>query len=153
MTRNRSILLAAFGSLALLLGALGFQFIGGLAPCHLCLLQRWPHLVAICIGALALLIPGRVLPLLGAAAALTTAGLGLYHAGVEQKWWEGPNTCTSGDISGLSASDLTEQLLSNTTVIQCDQIAWSMAGISMAGWNALISLALVAVWLMAVRRS
>lgn len=152
MSRTLAIVIAAGGSLALLGGALAFQYLGGLAPCHLCLLQRWPHAAAILIGALALALPGRLLPLAGAVAAATTAGIGVFHAGVEQKWWPGPDTCTSGDISGLTATDLTQQLLSNTTVVLCDQIAWAMAGISMAGWNAILSAVLVGFWLLALRR-
>ena len=78
MTRPFLILLAAAGSAALLAGAFAFQYIGGLAPCHLCLLQRYPHGAAVGIGVLALLIPagllGRLLPWAGALAALTTAG-------------------------------------------------------------------------------
>lgn len=152
MTRPLLIFLAAAGSALMLAGAFAFQYLGGLAPCHLCLLQRWPHAAAALIGVLALLIPGRLLPLAGALAALTTAGLGAYHSGVERHWWPGPNTCTSGDISQLSVGDLTDQLLANTTVIQCDQVAWAMWGLSMASWNMLGSLVLVALWLMAARR-
>ena len=152
MTRPLLIFLAAAGSALMLAGAFAFQYLGGLAPCHLCLLQRWPHAAAALIGVLALLIPGRLLPLAGALAALTTAGLGAYHSGVERHWWPGPNTCTSGDISQLSVRDLTDQLLANTTVIQCDQVAWAMWGLSMASWNMLGSLVLVALWLMAARR-
>lgn len=152
MTRPLLIFLAAAGSALMLAGAFAFQYVGGLAPCHLCLLQRWPHAAAALIGVLALLIPGRLLPLAGALAALTTAGLGAYHSGVERHWWPGPNTCTSGDISQLSVGDLTDQLLANTTVIQCDQVAWAMWGLSMASWNMLGSLVLVALWLMAARR-
>ncbi len=150
MSRSLAIFLAAGGSAALLAGAFAFQYIGGLAPCHLCLLQRWPHAAAALIGILALLIPGRLLPLAGALTAATTAALGLYHTGVERHWWEGPNTCTSGDISTLAVGDLTDQLLANTTVIQCDQVAWAMAGLSMASWNMLASLGLVALWLVAL---
>ena len=152
MTRPLLIFLAAAGSALMLAGAFAFQYLGGLAPCHLCLLQRWPHAAAALIGVLALLIPGRLLLLAGALAALTTAGLGAYHSGVERHWWPGPNTCTSGDISQLSVGDLTDQLLANTTVIQCDQVAWAMWGLSMASWNMLGSLVLVALWLMAARR-
>ena len=116
MSRSLAIFLAAGGSAALLAGAFAFQYLGGLAPCHLCLLQRWPHAAAALIGVVALLLPGRLIPLAGALAAGTTAALGLYHTGVERQWWKGPNTCTSGDISTLSVGDLTDQLLANTTV-------------------------------------
>jgi disulfide bond formation protein DsbB len=150
MTASRTtlILTAAGGSLALLLGALAFQHLGGLAPCKMCLWQRWPHGAAVILGALALLVPGRILPLAGAAAAATSAGIGLYHTGVERGWWQGPDTCTSGPIAGLSPEDLLNQILA-APVVRCDEVAWSMLGLSMASWNAVLSLLLVAVWLAA----
>lgn len=150
MTADRKtlILMAAGGSLALLLGALAFQHLGGLAPCTMCLWQRWPHLAALVAGALALVLPGRILPLIGAVAAATTAGIGLYHTGVERNWWEGPTTCTSGPIADLSPEDLLNQILA-APVVRCDEVAWSMLGLSMASWNAVLSLGLMALWLWA----
>lgn len=152
MTRKRTlILLAAAGSLGLLLGAWAFQYIGGMAPCKMCIWQRYPHGAAIVIGALAFALPGvRVLPLLGAAAAATTSGIGIYHAGVERGLWEGPSSCTSGSISGLSAEELMEQIMA-APLVRCDEIPWEMFGLSMAGWNALLSAGLVLVWLAAWR--
>ncbi len=152
MTRKRLlVLVAASGSAALLLGAWGFQYIGGLAPCKMCIWQRYPHGVAVILGALAFAFPGvRPLPLLGALAAATTAGIGFYHAGVEQGWWEGPSTCTSGDIGGLSAEELMDQIMS-APLVRCDDIPWEMFGISMAGWNGLISTGLVLIWIAAWR--
>lgn len=152
MTRNILILLASAGSAALLLGALGFQYLGGLPPCDLCISQRWPHLAAVLIGALALALPGRVLPLLGGAAALTTSGLGLYHTGVERGWWEGPSTCTSGSVSGLSADQLLDQIMA-APLIRCDEVAWELLGLSMASWNAIAALGLAGLWLAAARKS
>ncbi|MDQ1848201.1 disulfide bond formation protein B [Gemmobacter fulvus] len=154
MTRQRFlVLIASGGSAALLLGALGFQYLGGLAPCPLCILQRWPHLAAVLIGALALWLGGRLLPLLGALAALTTAGIGLFHAGVELKWWEGLQSCSSGSIAGLSAADLLDPSKDIAAVVRCDAIAWQMFGLSMAGWNMVISLGLTLIWLAAARRA
>jgi disulfide bond formation protein DsbB len=154
MSRSLLIFLAAAGSAALLAGAFAFQYIGGLAPCHLCLLQRYPHGAAVAIGALALLIPGtllgRMLPWAGAAAALTTAGYGAYHTGVERHWWAGPDTCTSGPIGQLSAKDLLAKIQA-APVVQCDQVAWEMFGLSMASWNMLAALILVAIWVKAAR--
>jgi disulfide bond formation protein DsbB len=150
MTRKSLILLAAAGSAALLLGAFGFQFIGGLAPCKLCLWQRWPHAAAVLIGAVGLAMPRAWVALLGAAAAATTAALGLYHTGVERAWWEGPTTCTSGDITGLTPEQLMEQILA-APLVRCDEVPWEMLGLSMASWNAILSLALVAIWLLAAR--
>jgi disulfide bond formation protein DsbB len=155
MSQRLLIALATLGSLALLAGAYAFQYIGGLAPCHLCWLQRYPHMVAVGIGLLALLAPAavlrRLLALAGALAALTTAGLGAYHTGVERHWWEGPSTCTSGPITGLSAKDLLAQIQA-APVVQCDQVAWQMFGLSMASWNMLAALLLTALWLAAARK-
>ena len=136
LTRNRLVALAAAGSAALLGGAFAFQYLGGLAPCKLCLWARWPHGAAILIGLAALLLPGRLLPLLGALAAAATAGVGMYHIGVEQRWWQGPTTCSSGSIEGMDPAALLDQILA-APVVRCDEIAWSMWGISMASWNVL----------------
>lgn len=152
MTRKSLVILALAGSAALLAGAFAFQYLGGLAPCHLCLWQRWPHAAAVVIGLVALVLPGRVLPLLGGAAALTTAGIGLYHTGIERLWWQGPTTCTSGPIGGLSSEDLLNQILA-APVVRCDEVAWSMAGLSMASWNAVLSLVLALVWVAAATRA
>ncbi|WP_171207417.1 MULTISPECIES: disulfide bond formation protein B [unclassified Ruegeria] len=149
--RKTLIALATAGSAALLLGALGFQYLGSLAPCKMCIWQRFPHGAAILIGVLAFAFPGiRPLPLLGALAAATTAGIGIFHAGVEKGLWEGPSTCTSGSISGLSPEELLDQIM-NAPVVRCDEIAWEMLGLSMAGWNALLSAGLVLLWLAAWR--
>ena len=152
MTRNRLVLLAAGGSAALLLGALAFQFLGGLPPCKLCYWQRYPHVAAVLIGAVALAVPGRVLPLLGAVAALATSGMGIYHTGVEKGWWQGPTSCTSGSVTGMSADDLMDQIMS-APLVRCDDIAWELLGLSMASWNALLALVLALVWIAAARRS
>ncbi len=151
MTRAQFVLLAALGSASLLAGAFMFQAIG-YAPCKLCLWQRWPHAAAVVIGALALIIAGRVLPMLGALTALTASALGLYHTGVERGWWLGPTTCTSGPIDGIDPKALLDQILA-APIVRCDEVAWAMLGLSMASWNMLASLGLVALWIMAARRS
>jgi disulfide bond formation protein DsbB len=151
MTRSRLILIATLGSALLLAGAWTFQFLG-YAPCKLCHWQRWPHYTAVGIGALALLTGLRFLPWFGALAAAATAVLGVYHTGVEQKWWLGPTTCTSGSVAGLSADDLLAQI-NNAPLIRCDEVAWALAGISMASWNAIFSAILVLAWIAAARRA
>ncbi len=147
-------ILAAAGSAALLLGALAFQYVGGLAPCAMCLWQRWPHLVAVLIGALVWFAPHRVLCGFGALAALTSAAIGVFHSGVERKWWAGPSSCTgsSDALTGLSGADLLSTA-APVHVVMCDQVAWAMAGLSMASWNAIASLALAGLWIAAARRS
>jgi len=136
---------AAAGSAALLLGALAFQYIGGLAPCHLCIWQRWPHGIAIGIGLLLLAWPVRGLTLFGALTMLTGAGIGIYHSGIERGWWPGPASCTAPTPGDMAPGDLLDQILA-TPVVLCDQVAWSMLGLSMASWNALASLALAWLW-------
>jgi disulfide bond formation protein DsbB len=151
-TRTQLVAAAGLGSLALLAGAFGFQYIGGLAPCQLCLWQRWPHAAAIVIMLAALVLPGRILPVLGILAALATAGVGMFHVGVEQMWWEGLASCSGNSIAGLNVSDLLNPNVAIAAPIRCDAIAWSLFGISMAGWNVIVSLGLALLWLMAARK-
>lgn len=145
-------LLLLLGPSALLGGAFAFQYIGGLHPCEMCIWQRWPHAIALILGSLALFVPSagkRALLLLAALAELVTAGIGVFHAGVEQRWWQGPSACSATD---LGSGDFFSNVMA-TPVVQCDQIAWSLAGISMAGYNAIFSglIAGVALWLILKR--
>lgn len=152
-TRSLLILLAAGGSAALLLGALGFQYLGDLPPCKLCIYQRWPHLAAVVIALGALASRGPVLPILGALSALTTAGIGVYHTGVERAWWPGPTTCTaSGSVTGMSTDDLLNQIMT-AEIQRCDEVIWDLFGLSMASWNTLASLAFMALWIWAALKS
>jgi disulfide bond formation protein DsbB len=142
-------MIAAGGSLALLAGAFVFQAMG-YPPCKLCLWQRWPHAAAILIGAAVWVLGWRHLCWLGAISAMTTAVLGIYHSGVERGFWVGPTTCTSGGVTGLSADDLLNKILA-APLIRCDEVAWSLLGLSMASWNAIFSLLLAVIWVMAAR--
>jgi disulfide bond formation protein DsbB len=151
LTPRSLILLATLGSVGLLGGAFAFQYIGGLAPCQLCLWQRWPHAAAILIGVVALATGWRGLAWLGGLAALTTAGIGMFHVGVEQLWWEGLAACTAGSIEGFSTADLLDPTKDIAAVVRCDEIAWSLLGISMAGWNVVLSLVLTGFWVKAAR--
>jgi len=103
------------------------------------------------IGLLALAVPGRLLPLTGAAAALTTTGIGLYHTGVERLWWAGPTSCSAGSIAGLDVKDLLDPTIVVAPVVRCDEVAWQMLGLSMASWNVVVSLGLMQIWLLAAR--
>lgn len=152
MTRQIWILLAAGGSAALMLGALGFQYLGDLPPCKMCYWQRYPHVAAIAIGAVAFFVPFSALAWLGAMAALITAGIGGYHSGVERGWWDGPSTCTSSSIEGLSPEELLDQIM-NAPLVRCDEVAWEFLSLSMASWNMVISLVLVVFWLIAARKA
>jgi disulfide bond formation protein DsbB len=145
--------LAGLGSAALLAGAFAFQYIGGLAPCALCIWQRWPHAAAVAIMALALLVPHRGLVALGALAALSTAGIGGFHMGVEYGWWAGLQSCSGGSIAGVSVADLLNPDTAVAAPVRCDEVPWSLLGMSMAGWNMVLSLGLAGVWALALRRN
>jgi disulfide bond formation protein DsbB len=136
-------LIALVLPLALLGGALGSQYLGGLHPCEMCYWQRWPHAAAIVLAALAFTAPAassrsRALTLLAAAAIAISGAIGVYHAGVEAKIFEGFTTCTA-NASGGSTSDLLKQI-THAPLIRCDQVQFRFLGISMAGWNAILSL-------------
>ena len=140
--------LLLLGSGGLVLGALFFQYVLGLPPCPLCHWQRWPHFAVVALAAGALAIgPGALRPwLLGliGLALLATAAIGAFHAGVEQKWWEGLAVCEGGgDGTEVGVGDLAGAL-ERRPAPRCDQIAWQFLGLSMAAWNAFISLALAA---------
>lgn len=143
MARSGSFRLAQWLALAvpggLLLGALGSQHLGGLNPCEMCLWQRWPHLAAVVLAALSFGVPRQAKPLvlLAALAIAASGAIGVFHAGVEQRWWEGLTTCSSV-ASGTTPDELLKSIMT-TPLIRCDQIAWSFLGLSLAAWNALIS--------------
>lgn len=153
LSASRSIfaILAGLGSAAVLAGAFAFQYIGGLLPCQLCLWQRWPHAAAILILVLALVTKWRWLLWVGALAALTTAGIGLFHVGVEQGWWQGLATCSVDTLSGVGVADLLDPTKDVAQPVRCDAIPWQMWGISMAGWNVIASTIFALMWVMAAR--
>lgn len=145
-------LIAGLGSLGMLLGAWGFQYLGGISPCPMCIWQRWPHGVAAFLGIGAVLTaPLWLWAVAGIVTMAISTGLGAFHSGVERGWWDGPSTCTSGDITKLSPDDLMSQIMA-APLVRCDEIAWSMFGLSMPNWNALISLGLCALWVIVLMR-
>lgn len=149
-------LLAALFSTALMGGALYFQYVVGLPPCDLCHLQRYPHIVAIVVGlaAVASFAAPRLAYVFMTAAIIAlfvTAGIGVFHAGVEQHWWQGPQECSGSIPPGLSAAELKKYLFS-AKMVRCDAIPWSLGGISMAGWNAILSAGAAIVLSLAVIR-
>ena len=149
LTSRNLALLATLGSAGLLLGAWAFQYIGGLAPCALCLWQRYPHGAAVAIGLIVLAMPWAIWMLAGALAAAASGAIGIYHTGVERDWWEGPTTCSSGgDIGALSADELLDQIMA-APLVRCDEVPWEMFGLSMASWNAVVSFGLAALWIAA----
>jgi len=136
-------LIALLLPLALLGGAVGSQYFGGLHPCEMCYWQRWPHGAATLFAALSFTAPAdssraRNLTLLAALAIAISGIIGVYHAGVEAKIFTGFTTCTALP-TGLSTAEMLERI-THAPLVRCDQIQFSFLGISMAGWNAILSL-------------
>jgi disulfide bond formation protein DsbB len=136
-------LIALLLPLGLLGGALGSQYLGGLHPCEMCYWQRWPHGAAIVLAALAFTASAessrsRALTLLAALAIAVSGAIGVYHAGVELGIFEGLTACTA-------TGAVTLQDILATPLVRCDQVQWAFLGISMAGWNAILSLGGAAV--------
>ena len=136
-------LIALLLPLGLLGGALGSQYIGGLHPCEMCYWQRWPHAAAILFALLAFTGPAetsrsRNFTLLAAFCIAVSGVIGVYHAGVEAKVFEGFTQCTAMG-KGLSTAELLKQI-SRAPLVRCDEVQFRFLGISMAGWNAILSL-------------
>jgi disulfide bond formation protein DsbB len=137
---------------ALLAGAYGSQIWGGLFPCHMCWWQRYAHFTALAFAVLAFALVklpdrGRSFVWLAALAILASGLIGFYHAGVEMKVFPGFASCTS-TIRATSADDLMRQIMA-APLVPCDVVQWSFLGISMAGWNFIVSTAsaLAILWL------
>jgi disulfide bond formation protein DsbB len=159
LARTRPIAAAAVavavGGITTILGAWFFQYGLGLKPCPLCYEQRYAYYFAIPLAAMVILgdsVGSKRKVLIAALAMITlgmlwNAGLGVYHSGVEWKMWAGPRDC-SGALEGLgSATDLLSRL-ERVNVVRCDEAAWRFLGVSLAGYNVVISLvlAVVAAW-------
>ena len=141
--------LAVLVPAGLLAGALGSQHLGGLNPCEMCYWQRWPHWAALALAGLSFFLPraARPLTLLAALAIAVSGAIGIFHAGVELKWWQGLTECTATGARTL-------QEIMAAPLVRCDQVQFQFLGLSMAGWNALISLSAAGAitWLSLKRR-
>jgi len=145
LTPQRSLTLILIVASATIGGAWIFQF-AGYDPCHLCLMERWAYYAAMIISAAMLLTRYSASPGLYLLALIMVASsiFGIYHSGVEWKWWPGPTTCTGGAALG-GLPDLTKP------VVMCDEAALRILGLSLAGWNAVISAGLTVIALLGVR--
>jgi disulfide bond formation protein DsbB len=149
-------LLCGSVSLALLVGALAFQYLWHYPPCEICHWQRWPHIASAVLGlGGGLLLASGILPRRAARTfawlaivAVTIAGaLGVYHAGVEWQWWEGPSACTGPGFTPGSSAAFTP-----FHFVRCDEAAWRFLGISLAGYDAVVSFWVAAIGLFLMRR-
>ena len=133
---------------ALLAGAFGFEHWGGLYPCEMCWWQRYAHFAALPFALIALFVrSGRPFVWTAALAIAVSGAIGFYHAGVELDYFEGFTQCTS-TAAGATADEILKSIMA-APIIRCDDIQWSWLGISMAGWNAILSIlgALAILWL------
>jgi disulfide bond formation protein DsbB len=146
LTPQKSISLVLAVSVATIAGAFAFQF-AGYDPCHLCLMERWAYYAAIALSLVLLITKSGMkqgLYLLTLIMLASTV-FGIYHSGVEWKWWPGPSTCTGGGTLG-GLPDLTKP------VVMCDEAAFRIFGLSLAGWNAVISFVLASIAFRGARR-
>lgn len=143
---------------SLLGGALISQYVFGLYPCEMCYWQRWPHWAALALGGIAVLAVRRVEGLgvamasLAAIAIAISGVIGGFHAGVEYGWWEGLTRCATAAPVGGTSEDVLNSIMANP-LVRCDTAPWSLFGISLAGYNFLLSLAgASAIYLLLRRR-
>ena len=150
ITPARAALFIILACALVLGGALIFQYGFGLYPCALCFAQRWPYYFAIGLAVLALSLAGEttagptIVGLLVLIALVFFGGavLATYHVGIEQQWWAGTNACGGGlRAKGLSLDELRARLL-DQPIVRCDRPAWTLFGISLAGFNIALSLGL-----------
>ena len=135
----RARLVALLVPAFLLAGAYVSQYAFGLFPCEMCWWQRYPHFAALALALLAFAVPRRALVVLAALAIGLSGLIGLYHAGVEYKWWQGFTACTS--LVTFDGGDPLDAIMNKTPLVSCDQPQWTLFGISLAGFNFLISTA------------
>ena len=149
-TLRRATWLAALIPGALLGGALGSEYIGGLFPCEMCYWQRWPHEAAIAFGLMALLARDagirRLFVVMAALAILASGLVGIFHAGVEYKWWDGITACTRAP--GTGGGNIMAEIMA-APLVSCNQPQWTLGPVSLAGFNAIFSIggALLVLWL------
>ena len=145
--RHLAVILAV--SLLAIGGALFSQYVGGLQPCELCLLQRWPYYLAIPLAGLGLALfkggrGAQAVLALCALLFLADAGIAAYHVGVEQHWVQGPTACTGSAGSAKTIEELRAQIMAAQPV-RCDEPQFALFGVTMAGWNVAATLFLAGI--------
>ena len=148
--------LLLLASVAVIATALLSQYVGGLQPCELCLLERWPYYIAIAATLLAIwnghLRAVRAVLALSGLIFVASGALAAYHVGVEQHWIQGPTACTGG-LAQASSPEALLRALQERQPVQCDVVQWSFMGLSLAGLNLIVSLALMGFSFWALKRS
>ncbi len=158
LSARTSTLVLLIASAAILGTALLSQYVGGLDPCVLCLYQRIPYAATIALAVIGLVLSTKsrtvgIVHGLAAVAFLVGAGIATYHVGVEQAWWAGTAECTGAAAGTAQSVDELRSQIMSAPAGRCDEVAWSLFGISMAGYNLLASLALTGFAVMAARKN
>lgn len=156
---GRALALLAAGSAGVLAAAFFFQHALGYQPCILCIYQRWPYAAVIALAVASLALQPRwkvggvdaLLAVCGLAL-LANAGIAAYHVGVEQHWWAGTAACGGGGAAADSLDALRAQIMA-APVVRCDEPAWTLFGVSMAGYNVLLASAMAAYAFLAARKT
>lgn len=146
-----------FGAAGALLLALGFEYIGGYAPCPLCLVQRYAYYAAVPLGFVGLILlsaeartAAGILFLIAGLALVANVGLGIYHSGIEWGWWPGPAACSNpAQTLAVGAGQSLLDALKSNSVISCSEAPFRFLSLSFAGWSAVISAVLAACGLVA----
>ena len=150
-SERQAQILALLLPVGLLGGAYISQYVFGLYPCEMCWWQRYPHFAAFAFALLSFVVPPRRMWIALAGLAIIVSGLiGAYHAGVEYGWWQGHTACSATALGGGDPLDA----IMNAPLIRCDEVQWSLFGISLAGYNFLISTCggLAVLWLLGRRK-
>ena len=150
-SQRNTVTLLCGASLGLVITAIFIGEIFGLHPCKLCLYARWPHfatlIILVAYHAVIIELAKKIVIGLGALAMTLSASISIFHSGVELKFWEGPSTCANAPkLQNITVDELLDQILS-TPVVACDEIVWELFSLSMANWNAVISLVMLFLWL------
>ncbi|MCE2522039.1 MAG: disulfide bond formation protein B [Rhodobacteraceae bacterium] len=149
MNQKSYALIGTAGPALLLAGALALQHIDNLVPCELCIWQRWPHLAAMAFGFGFLLSGNRAFAILAITALVAGSGVAFFHVGVEQNWWAGLSSCSGVGLAEMTGRELLD-FSQAENIARCDDVAWSMLGLSMAAWNGLLSLCIATSWCLAI---
>ena len=158
LSLTNAALIIVMVALAAIVAALGFEHLGGYKPCPLCLQQRYAYYAGIPLAAVSFFLAraqrhgiAMVLLIICGLGFLANTGLGIYHSGVEWKWWPGPASCAGGDLTPISGDLL--QALEGARAPACDEAPWRFLGLSFAGWNAVVSLCIALTAILAIRAS
>ncbi|GBE43877.1 MAG TPA: disulfide bond formation protein B [Rhizobiales bacterium] len=148
----------AISALVTVLAALAFEHLGGYTPCALCLIERYAYYAGVPLAGIAFFLaraersgPAALLLALCGLGFLINAGIGVYHSGIEWKWWPGPEACSAGALAPLSGNLL--EALETARAVSCSDAPWRLLGLSFAGWSAVISLGLAMLSFLGVRNA